>query len=68
MMAVEVAASEKFQAGVPKALFVTRFAANFIATWFDVTKDGHFLIPNQVEEPAVVPISIVINWTAGLKK
>jgi hypothetical protein len=70
MMAVDIGRGEGFQAGVPKALFPTRFAAiNAFTNWFDVSKDGRFLIPNQVEEAAAsVPISVVINWMAGLKK
>jgi hypothetical protein len=68
MMAVEIGGSEKFQAGVPKALFATRFVTGGFTTGFDVSKDGRFLIPSQVEEAAATPISVVINWTAGLKK
>jgi hypothetical protein len=68
MMAVKIGGSEKFQASVPKALFATRFGTGGLTTWFDVSKDGRFLIPNQVEVAAATPISVVINWTAGLKK
>jgi len=39
-----------------------------IDSWFDVTKDGRFLIPVQVEQAAKAPITVVINWQAGLKK
>ena len=67
MMAVEIGAGPKFQAGVPKALFATRLALGPNTT-FDVSKDGRFLVPNQVEDPEAAPISVVINWTAGLKK
>jgi Tol biopolymer transport system component len=70
MMAVEIGSGERFQAGVPKSLFPTRFAASATASWFDVSKDGHFLIPNQMEEAPIsnLPINVVINWTAELKK
>ncbi len=37
-------------------------------TFFDVSKDGKFLIPSLVEKPTTVPITVVINWSAGLKK
>jgi hypothetical protein len=67
MMAVEVKSGAKFEAGVPKPLFDTRFAPGN-GTWFEVDKDGRFLIPRLVEEGPVVPISVVVNWTAGLKK
>jgi serine/threonine protein kinase/Tol biopolymer transport system component len=69
MTAVEIGSGERFQAGVPKTLFPTRFVGSGLASWFDVSKDGRFLIPNQVGEAAAgVPINVVINWTAGLKK
>jgi len=63
LMAVEVNGGAKFEAGVPKPLFETRGA-----TFFDVSKDGRFLIPTQTEQSAGVPITVVVNWTAGLKK
>ena len=67
MMAVDVGAGPKFQAGVPKLLFATRMVIG-PNTIFDVGKDGRFLIPNQVEDAEAAPINVVVNWTAGLKK
>ena len=54
MMAVDVRTSPKFTAGpsIPR---------------FDVSQGGRFLIPAQVNQD-VVPIHIVTNWQAGLKK
>jgi hypothetical protein len=37
------------------------------AIWFDVGKDG-FLIPVLAEQARGVPITVVVNWQAGLKK
>jgi hypothetical protein len=37
-------------------------------TWFDVSKDGKFLIPAQVESASTVPMTVVVNWQAGLKR
>jgi Tol biopolymer transport system component len=69
MTAVEIGSGERFQAGVLKTLFPTRFVTNGLASWFDVSKDGRFLVPNQTDDGAVsVPTTVVINWTAGLKK
>ncbi|HYL37300.1 MAG TPA: protein kinase [Bryobacteraceae bacterium] len=65
MMAAEVKPGAKFEAGVPKALFDTRISAT---NWFDVSKDGRFLIPVPTEQAASVPVTVVVNWTAGLKK
>jgi len=63
MMVVEVKEGGKFEASVPKPLFDIRTGPE---GWLDVCKDGHFLIPTPVE--ASVPITIVVNWTARLKK
>jgi Tol biopolymer transport system component len=35
---------------------------------FDVSKDGRFLIPAPVEQSAGAPITVVVNWLAGLKR
>jgi serine/threonine protein kinase/Tol biopolymer transport system component len=67
MMAAEVKSGSKFETGVPKSLFKVRFARG-IDSWFDVSTDGRFLIPVQVEQTAKVPITVVVNWQAGLKK
>lgn len=61
----EVKTGAKFEAGLPKPLFDTHFATN---NWFDVSKDGRFLIPTQIEQSGSAPITVVVNWTVGLKK
>jgi hypothetical protein len=35
---------------------------------YDVAKDGRFLIPTPVEQAAGVPITVVTNWEASLKR
>ena len=66
-MAAEVKSGAKFEASVPKPLFNVRLPRDTDA-WFDVTKDGRFLIPVQVEQTVNAPITVVVNWQAGLKK
>ncbi|MBZ5607139.1 MAG: protein kinase [Acidobacteriia bacterium] len=66
MMVVEVTGGAKFEASVPSPLFDTRLTSG--NTWFDVSKDGRFLIPASVEQSTSVPMTVVVNWTAGLKK
>jgi hypothetical protein len=65
LMAVEVKGSGKsFEAGVPKQLFEVAAQDRF-----DVSKDGRFLIQVPVGQGATrVPLTVVINWQAGLKK
>jgi len=65
LMAVEVKGSGKsLQAGVPKPLFEVAVPGPF-----DVSKDGRFLVQVPVEQGlASVPLTVVTNWQAGLKK
>jgi serine/threonine protein kinase len=66
MMAVDVksGAGNKFDNGLAKPLFdLPNGAASF-----DVSKDGRFLIPAPVEQTAGAPITVVVNWAAGLKR
>jgi hypothetical protein len=77
LMSVEVAAaSETFQAGIPKALFAAPIwggGTTYInITRYDVTADGRkFLInslPTETTSVPSPPITVVLNWQAGLKK
>ena len=61
MMAVEVKAGPQF--GNPRALFDVPSGGAF-----DVGKDGRFLIGVPSEQGAATPITVVVNWAAGLKK
>ena len=64
------------EAGAPVALFPTRLATGVnIATagfqaraQYAVAPDGRFLMNIAADEPVTSPITIVQNWTAGLKK
>jgi hypothetical protein len=67
MMAVDIKNGPKFHPGPPKALFETRFGGS-IDFWFDVGKDGRFLIPTRLEQGTSEPITVVVNWPAILKK
>jgi Tol biopolymer transport system component len=68
MMAVEVKAGPKFDAGVPKPLFDVRTDLTTFGAGYDVGKDGRFLIPVPVEQSGATPITVVVNWQAGLRK
>ena len=63
-MSVEVkTGGSTFEAGAPKLLFESRGRA------FDATADGQrFLVAIPVEETTSTPITVVLNWTAGLRK
>ena len=63
-MAVDVKASESsFEPGVPKLLFEKSGIGNY-----DVSRDGQqFLVAVPVES-SPEPITVVLNWTADLKR
>jgi Tol biopolymer transport system component/predicted Ser/Thr protein kinase len=67
LMAVEIKSNAGFEPGAPKPLFETRIGGS-IDSWFDVSKDGRFLIPIRLEQAASEPMTVVVNWQAGLKK
>jgi hypothetical protein len=61
LMAVKLTLGSVFQAGVPTALFQAP------GTSYSPSPDGKFLflVPQAQEE---VPLTVVLNWQAGLKK
>ena len=65
MMAVDVTAAPEFKAGTPTSLFQTPPGADV----GDVAADGkRFLLVTPVGPSASVPFTVVLNWTAALKK
>jgi hypothetical protein len=68
-MAVQVAAGPSFDD--PKVLFQTRAPADVTAnrTHYVPSRDGQrFLVNTQTSDSSPTPITVVLNWTAGLKK
>jgi eukaryotic-like serine/threonine-protein kinase len=64
IMAVDVTTGATFQSGEPKVLLDARVPAGY-----DVTADGkRFLIATSSGDGAADPITVVLNWQAGLKK
>jgi Tol biopolymer transport system component len=65
MMAVEVTAGPEFKGGTPAPLFQTP-SGTIVG---DVTADGkRFLLVTPVGPSASAPFTVVLNWTAALKK
>jgi len=61
---VEISTEPSFQASVPRDLFATPRAQGSAAT-----RDGQrFLFNLPAAETAPAPMTLVLNWTAGLKK
>ncbi len=68
LMAVEIKADAGFEAGTPKALFDVHLKS--INGWrYDISPDGQrFLANTVIGEVKANPITLVLNWTAELKK
>ncbi len=69
-MAVEVKTdSSQFEAGIPKPLFDAHIQEAGWRNQFVVSRDGQrFLVLTPVENAAAVAMTVVVNWTAELKK
>jgi hypothetical protein len=72
-MAVEVNGSgPTFDAGAPKELFVLRISSVGLPgprNVYAAGRDGQrFLVNSIVGDPSASPTTVVLNWTADLKK
>ena len=74
LMAVPMTGSTALQVGVAVPLFEARLlngpdTHTGFKQQYDVTRDGQrFLINVPLEEASASPITVVLSWTAGLKK
>jgi Tol biopolymer transport system component len=70
LVAVDInAAGGGFRAGIPKMLFDTVLTAPFAWYNYAPSADGRrFLMAAPVEHEAALPLTVVLNWQAGLKK
>jgi hypothetical protein len=72
IMAVPVKTGASFDAGTPVALFqasAREIAANSEQAMYDVDQTGQrFLINTSVKNVRTQPLSIVLNWNAGLRR
>jgi hypothetical protein len=71
-MSVDVSTNPAFKTGTPKRLFSVPILGGpgaSSAHFWDIAPDGQrFLINVAPENTASVPMTVVVNWTAGLKK
>ncbi len=72
LMAVEVKEGPTFEAGAARPLFQTRRREHVSSTdlfSYDVSADGQrFLVNTDVGEVTSSPLTVVLNWTAELKR
>jgi len=68
-MSVEIKTGATFEAGVPRMLFETRVDAYAANNRYGASPDGQrFLINVPVETQSSSAITVVLNWTADLKR
>jgi hypothetical protein len=67
-MAVDVAAGATIESGNPHALFDTKLSVDPIRDQFAATADGQRFLLEMDVETAPTPITVVVNWTAALRK
>jgi hypothetical protein len=70
MMSVSVdSGPASLKLGAPKPLFQTRLEFDSLGKPYDVSADGkRFLLAQPLEESALVPITVIVNWPTLLKK
>ena len=68
LMSVKVQRGSSFAVGTPRGLFRTRIpAAHGFRPKYDVSADGQrFLINTLAEEQTAQPVTVMLNWQAGL--
>ncbi len=67
LMAVEVKTGESFEAGPPRFLFQTKLR-RLPGPQYDPSPDGQRFLVNLSEEDRSLPATVVLNWTAGVKR
>jgi len=73
LMAVAVRSSSSFEFGAPVPLFATKTAGGAYYNagtiqQYDVTSDGQRFLLNTEADASSLPITVVLNWAAELKK
>jgi hypothetical protein len=73
LMTVAVSGEATLGVGTPAILFNVPFTPSgsgtaSALTQYDVTADGERFLLSVPPETSTVPITVVLNWTAGLKK
>jgi len=69
LMGVEIKLGSSFEPGVPRELFDVAIAGSLPNAPYDVTADGQrFLLLRGQVDPNPSSLTVVLNWTADLKK
>ncbi len=69
MMAVDLKGDGKIEPGIPRVLFDTDIVIDPTNNQYEVTSDGQrFLLLKSLSAATATPITVVVNWTALLRK
>jgi eukaryotic-like serine/threonine-protein kinase len=68
LVVVEVKGGKTFQGGVPQVLFQTPAIVSPKASEYCATADGKRFIFREPVGESTMPVTVVLNWTAGLKR
>jgi serine/threonine protein kinase/Tol biopolymer transport system component len=68
LMAVDIKTEGKFESGIPRQLFQGAMKTGFAYGYAASTDGQRFLMSAPVDAPAGAPMTIVLNWTSGLKQ
>jgi Tol biopolymer transport system component/tRNA A-37 threonylcarbamoyl transferase component Bud32 len=67
LMAVEIQAGETFKAGIPQPLFAARVRSGTARNKYLASADGkRFLLVAPLGREALIPTTVVLNWSAEL--
>ena len=68
-MAVDVKTdTDRFEAGTPKPVFEAP-VAGVLRNMYVASPDGQrFLINTRIESTSALPVTVVLNWLAGVKR
>ncbi len=67
LMAVDIKTEGKFESSIPRELFQGSMKTGFAYSYAPTADGQRFLMSAPIEAPARAPMTIVLNWTTGLK-
>ena len=70
MMAASIAATGEFEAATPRVLFEARAVTNVQQQMYAVSSNGQRFLVNErpVNVDAAEPLTVLVNWTAAIRK
>ncbi len=67
-MAVDIKAGSTIETGLPRLLFQTRIRTSGLFDQYQASHDGQRFLLAEPRDETTDAITVVTNWTAGLKR